>query len=52
MPPRYEQIRDREVARGVPLKQAKTDAAKIYNATRKPGEPPVTGREPRGVPKR
>jgi len=52
MPPRYEAIRDRLESRGVPAKAAKTSAAKIFNATRKPGEPPVTGKEPRGVPKR
>ncbi len=44
MPARYEAIRDSLVAKGKSLKQAKTSAAKIFNATRKKGEAPVTGR--------
>lgn len=44
MPKRYEAIRDRLTARGVPTAAAKTQAAKIYNATRKPGAVPVTGK--------
>lgn len=44
MPPaKYEAIRDKLVAEGKSLKAAKTSAAKIFNATRKPGEAPVTG---------
>lgn len=38
MPRRYEAIRDSLVKKGKPLAAAKTSAAKIYNATRKPGE--------------
>jgi hypothetical protein len=44
MPKKYEAIRNKFVAKGVPLKQAKTQAAKIYNATRKPNQKPVTGK--------
>jgi hypothetical protein len=44
MPKKYEAIRDKLMARGTPSKQAKTRAAKIFNATRKRGEKPVTGR--------
>ena len=40
MPKKYEAIRNK-LAKKMPLKQAKTHAAKIYNATRKPGVPPV-----------
>ena len=44
MPPaKYEAIRDKLVAEGKSLKAAKTSAAKIFNATRKSGEMPVTG---------
>ncbi len=43
MPPaKYEAIRDKFEAKGVPAKKAKTSAAKIFNATRKKGTPPVT----------
>lgn len=34
MPKAYEKIRDKFVSQGVPLKEAKTKAAKIYNAMR------------------
>lgn len=44
MPKMYEAIRDKFEAKGVPAKQAKTSAAKIFNAKRKPGTPPVTGK--------
>jgi hypothetical protein len=44
MPKRYEAIRDKLIARGVPTKAAKTRAAKVFNATRKRGEQPVTGK--------
>lgn len=48
MPPKkYEAIRDSLVKKGEPLAEAKTSAAKIYNATRKPGQAPVTGK-PKG----
>ncbi len=42
MPKRYERMRDELVAKGVPEKQAKTKAAKIYNATRKGKEPKLS----------
>jgi hypothetical protein len=42
MPKKYEKIRDRAMSKGMPAKQAKTKAAKIYNAQRKPGQKPVT----------
>lgn len=42
MPKRYEAMRD-EFAKKMPLKAAKTKAAKIFNATRKKSEAPVTG---------
>jgi len=35
MPKMYEAIRDKFVADGMPLKKAKTAAAKIYNSKRK-----------------
>ena len=44
MPERYVAIRDAQVKKGKTLKQAKTSAAKIFNATRKKGEKPVTGK--------
>lgn len=43
MPKKYEAIRDRLKAEGVPEKEAKSRAARIYNATRKRGQKPVTG---------
>ena len=42
MPAKYEAIRDKEIAQGKSVKAAKTSAAKIYNATRKKGQAPVT----------
>jgi hypothetical protein len=44
MPKQYEDIRDSYVARGKPLKEAKRLAAMTYNAHRKPGVAPVTGK--------
>lgn len=44
MPRRYEAIRDSLKAKGASSKTAKTSAAKIFNASRKSGEKPVTGR--------
>ena len=44
MPRQYEAIRDTLVTRGVSKKKAKTKAAKIYNAKRKKGAKPVTGK--------
>ena len=34
MPKAYEKIRDKFLSQGVPLKEAKTRAAKIYNSMR------------------
>ena len=42
MPPRYEAMRDKFKKQGLSPKAAKTKAAKIYNATRKKGQKPVT----------
>lgn len=42
MPARYEAIRNKFEAKGTPAKEAKTRAAKIFNATRKKGQAPVT----------
>lgn len=44
MPKRYEAIRDSLKAKGASDAAAKTAAAKIFNATRKPGAAPVTGK--------
>lgn len=47
MPLRYEKMRDKFKGEGLSAKAAKTKAARIFNATRKRGEAPVTGkREP------
>lgn len=47
MPPRYEAIRDsiKKKSPSKPMAAVKTSAAKIFNATRKPGEAPVTGKK-------
>jgi hypothetical protein len=42
MPKQYEAIRDKFIAQGMSTKEAKTRAAKIYNARRKKGQKPVT----------
>jgi len=42
MPRKYEAIRDKCVKKGGKAKACKTKAARIYNATRKKGERPVT----------
>ena len=42
MPAKYEAIRDRFISKGMGSHEAKTRAAKIYNAGRKPGEAPVS----------
>jgi hypothetical protein len=47
MPKKYEAIRDKFKKEGLPTKIAKQRAAKIFNATRKPGTPPVTRKEPK-----
>jgi hypothetical protein len=44
MPKQYEAIRDKLIKQGLPAKAAKTRAAKIYNAGRKKGQRPVTGK--------
>lgn len=43
MPKRYEAIRDKFIKEGLSTKIAKQKAARIFNATRKPGTKPVTG---------
>lgn len=43
MPKKYKAIRDACIKKGGSTKRCKTKAAKIYNATRKPGQKPVTG---------
>lgn len=45
MPRRYEAIRDKLAAEGKP--DPKGAAARIFNATRKKGEKPVTGKHKR-----
>ena len=42
MPEKYEAIKAKFLKEGKSLKEAKTRAAKIYNATRKKGQAPVT----------
>lgn len=42
MPAAYEKMRDRFNRKGMPMKDAKTKAARIYNAKRKKGSKPVT----------
>lgn len=42
MPAQYEAIRDKFAAKGMPLKEAKSHAAAIYNSTHKSN--PVTGK--------
>jgi hypothetical protein len=44
MPPKYEAMRDKFQSQGLTLTSAKTKAAKIFNAQRKPGQKPVTGK--------
>ena len=44
MPKQYEAIRDKLISEGKSPKAAKTSAARIYNAQRKPGQKPVTGK--------
>ena len=44
MPARYEAIRDSYISAGKPVSLAKKLAAMTFNATRKKGEAPVTGR--------
>lgn len=44
MPKKYEAIRDKFERKGMSAAAAKTKAAKIYNAERKPGQRPVTRR--------
>lgn len=42
MPKQYEAIRDKFAGQGMPLAEAKTRAAKIFNARRPEGAAPVT----------
>lgn len=46
MPRQYEEIRDK-LAKKMPLKEAETRAAKIYNAGRPKGAAPVTRATPK-----
>lgn len=39
MPARYEAMRDKFIKEGSSVREAKTKAAKIYNSTKKAGEP-------------
>ena len=47
MPKQYEAIRDKFVAKGMPLKEAKTRAAKIYNSVH-PNHPNPWAHEKKG----
>lgn len=44
MPAKYEAIKRSMLVKGFGEAAAKTHAAKIFNAARKPGQAPVTGR--------
>jgi hypothetical protein len=44
MPKKYEAMRDKFANEGLPVKAAKTKAAKIFNAQRKSNQKPVTGK--------
>jgi len=44
MPRKYEKIRDKLVREGYAYDEAQERAAKIYNAQRKKGQKPVTGK--------
>lgn len=44
MPKKYEKIRDKFLREGLSSKIAKQRAARIFNATRKKGVKPVTGK--------
>ena len=44
MPRKYEKIRDKMIRRGKGSRAAKRDAARVYNAGRRPGQKPVTGK--------
>lgn len=52
MPAKYEAIRDKFKSQGMSDAEAKTRAAKIFNATRKKGQAPVTGHSEGGTQKR
>lgn len=45
MPKRYESIRDALIKKGMSPREAKTHAARIYNASRKKGEPVVSNKK-------
>jgi hypothetical protein len=47
MPAQYEAIRDKFTAKGIPLAEAKTHAAKIYNSTHH--DNPVTNHSDKGM---
>ena len=45
MPKQYEKMRDKFQDEGLSRDQAQEKAARIYNARRKPGQQPVTGKQ-------
>ena len=45
MPAKYEKMRDSFIKEGMMARNAKSKAAAIYNAQRKPGQKPVTGKK-------
>ena len=45
MPKAYEKLRDKFIAQGMSVKEAKRKAARIYNSMRKKGQKPVTRKE-------
>jgi len=45
VPKKYEKLRDKFIKGGLSEEVAKTKAAKIFNATRKRGQKPVTGKK-------
>lgn len=44
MPAEYERLRDKFLGQGMSFKGAQKKAAKIYNARRRKGEKPVSGK--------
>ena len=45
MPRKYEAIRDKCMSKGSSKDDCQAKAARIYNAQRKPGQAPVTGKK-------
>ena len=48
MPVKYEAMRDKFKSQGMGDQPAKKKAARIFNAQRKPGQKPVTGKHRKG----